>query len=83
MLAICRFGLEAELAQLNHFLYASSSLRYSAHGRLDKAIQSMFMNYLPLYVLIFCSLSEEKITDERVCTLVRELQVNQIYQKLE
>ena len=72
-----------ELAQLNHFLYASSSLRYSANGRLDKAIQSMFTNYLSLYVHIFCSLSEEKITDEHVCALIRELQVNQSHQKLE
>ena len=38
----------------------------------------------PLYLLfIFCSLSENKITDELLCALVRELQVNQSHQKLE
>ena len=35
------------------------------------------------FVLTFCSLSKDEITDERVCTLVRELQVNQSHQKLE
>ena len=35
------------------------------------------------FVLTFCSLSEDEITDERVCALVRELQVNQSHQKLE
>ena len=40
------------------------------------------MNHLSL-VLTLYSLSEDKITDERVCALVRELQVNQSHQKLE
>ena len=35
------------------------------------------------FVLTFYSLSEDEITDERVCALVRELQVNQSHQKLE
>ena len=35
------------------------------------------------FVLTFYSLSKEEITDERVCALVRELQVNQSHQKLE
>ena len=39
---------------------------------------------LPLsFVLTFYSFSKDKITDERVCALVRELQVNQSHQKLE
>ena len=42
------------------------------------------MNHLSLsFVPTFCSLSENKIIDELVCALVRELQVNQSYQKLE
>ena len=32
---------------------------------------------------MFYSLSENKVTDEYVCALVRELQVNQSHQKLE
>ena len=40
------------------------------------------MNHLSL-LLTFCSLSVDEITDERVCALVRELQVNQSHQKLE
>ena len=39
-------------------------------------------NYLS-FVLTFCSLSKDEITDERVCALVRKLQVNQSQQKLE
>ena len=35
------------------------------------------------FVLTFYSLSKDEITDERVCALVRELQVNQSHQKLE
>ena len=42
------------------------------------------MNHFSLFlVLTFCSLSKDEITDERVCTLARELQVNQSHQKLE
>ena len=40
------------------------------------------MNQLS-FVLTFYSLSKDEITDERVCALVRELQVNQSHQKLE
>ena len=41
--------------------------------------------YEPLlsFVLTFYSLSKDEITDEHVCSLVRELQVNQTHQKLE
>ena len=42
------------------------------------------MNHLSsLFILTFCSLSENEITDEHVCVLVRELQVNHSHQKLE
>ena len=41
------------------------------------------MNHLSLSCADFYSLSEDEITDERVCALVRELQVNQSLQKLE
>ena len=41
------------------------------------------MNHPLSFVLTFCSLSEDEITDELVCALVRELQVNQSHQKLE
>ena len=41
------------------------------------------MNHLSLSLLMFCSLSKDEITDEHVCALVRELQVNQSHQKLE
>ena len=40
------------------------------------------MNHLS-FVLTFCSLSKDEMTDELVCALVRELQVNQSHQKLE
>ena len=47
-------------------------------------IYENIMNHLSLsFVLTFYSLSEVEITGERVCTLVRELQVNQSHQKLE
>ena len=59
----------------------------SAHGWLDKAMQCTFMKVSWTtslsFVLTFYSLSEYKITDKRVCALVRELQVNQSHQKLE
>ena len=58
----------------------------SAHGRLDKACNVRLWKYHepPLsFVLTFCSLSKDEITDERVCALVRELQVNQSHQNLE
>ena len=45
-------------------------------------IYENIMNHLS-FVLTFCSLSKDKITDERACSLVRELQVNQSHQKLE
>ena len=69
MLAICGFGLEAELAQLNHLLHASSSLRYSAHGRLDKAIQSMFMimNYLFFVCFYISEASVQMRSQMNVC----------------
>ena len=35
------------------------------------------------FVLTFYSLTRDEITDERVCALVRELQVDQSHQKLE
>ena len=42
------------------------------------------MNHLSLsFVFTLCSLSKDKIADELVCALVRELQVNQSHQKLE
>ena len=41
------------------------------------------MNLSLSFVLTFCSLSRDETTDEHVCALVRELQVNQSHQKLE
>ena len=59
----------------------------SAHGWLDKVMQCTFMKVSWTtslsFVLTFYSLSKYKITDKRVCALVRELQVNQSHQKLE
>ena len=59
----------------------------SAHRRLDKAMQCTFIKISWTtslsFVLTFYSLSKDEITDERVCALVRELQVNQSHQKLE
>ena len=45
-------------------------------------VHKNIMNHLSL-LLTFYSLSKDEITDERVCALVRGLQVNQSHQKLE
>ena len=85
----CGFGLRMKLAQIEVvksfkcFLHTSE---LQCHRRLDEAIHCMFMKYHepPLsFVLTLCSLSKKNITDELVCALVRELQVNQSHQKLE
>ena len=58
----------------------------SVHVRLDKVMQCKFMKIswtISLFFLTFYSLSDNLITDECVCKLVRELQVNQSHQKLE
>ena len=66
------------------FLHTSD---LQCHMRLDGAIQCTFMKMSWTtslsFVLTFCSLSKDEITDELVCALVRELQVNQSHQKLE
>ena len=45
----------------------------------------VYKNHEPClsFVLTFYSLSKDEITDERVCALVRKLQVKQSHQKLE
>ena len=46
-------------------------------------IYENIMNHLSFFCSVFYSLSKNEITDEYVCALVRELQVNQSHQKLE
>ena len=83
MLALCGFGLGVELVLFSDTPYGTHTILQSGKEigwSLHRGSQTIQVHP---FVLTFYSLSEDEITDEHVCALVRELQVNQSHQKLE